>query len=277
METSPTSASTSKNRIDLLDGWRTLAVLLMVVWHLLYDLHQQDIGSIVPTYYPWRLIRCGAVHSFLFLAGVSCHLSKNNFRRGKKLCLCALCVNVVMVFIDPVVFGILHLMALCTLLWAWRKPEPRVWKGLLCLAAFAALYPWLPNVRVDFDALFWLGLRSEAFYSADYYPLLPWGLLCLAVFAALYPWLPDVRVDFDALFWLGLRSEEFYSADYYPLLPWSLLFFAGGHLGPRLCEKLRGVSLPSWCTWVGRHALLIYAVHQPILLAGIWIWERVRR
>ena len=228
METSPTSASTSENRIDLLDGWRTLAVLLMVVWHLLYDLHQQDIGSIVPTYYPWRLIRCGAVHSFLLLAGISCHLSKNNFRRGKKLCFCALCVNMVMLFIDPVVFGILHLMALCTLLWAWRKPEPRAWKGLLCLAAFAALYPWLPHVRVDFDALFWLGLRSEAFYSADYYPLLPWGLL----------------------------------------------FFAGGHLGPWLCARLRGITLPRWCTWIGRHALPIYAVHQPILLGCIWLWEK---
>ena len=231
METSPISASTSdKKRIDILDGWRTLAVLLMVVWHLLYDLRQQRIGVIIPTAYPWRLIRCAAVHSFLFLAGISCNLSKNNRRRGVRLCLCALCVNAVMLFIDPVVFGILHLIAVCILLWAWLKPEPKVWKGLLCLAVFAALYPWLP----------------------------------------------DVRVDFDALFWLGLRSEEFYSADYYPLLPWSLLFFAGGHLGPRLCEKLRGVSLPSWCTWVGRHALLIYAVHQPILLAGIWLWEILR-
>ena len=231
METSPTSASTSENRIDLLDGWRTLAVLFMVVWHLLYDLREQGIGTVVPTYYPWRLIRCAAVHSFLFLAGISSNLSKNNLRRGGKLCGCAMAVTVVMELVgDPILFGILHLMGLCTLLWAWWKPEPKVWKGLAYLAAFAALYPWLPEVRVDFDALFWLGLRSEAFYSADYYPLLPWGLL----------------------------------------------FFAGGHLGPWLCERLRAVSLPRWCTWIGRHALLLYAVHQPLLLGCVWLWERVR-
>ena len=229
METSPTSASTSDKRIDLLDGWRSLAVICMVIWHLLYDLRQQSIGSIVPSYYPWRLIRCAAVHSFLFLAGVSSHLSKNNLRRAGKLCLCALCVNAVMLFIDPVVFGILHLMGLCTLLWAWWKPKGSVWLGLGCLALFAALYPWLPDVRIGFDALCWLGLRSEAFYSADYYPLLPWGLL----------------------------------------------FFAGGFLGEGICKRLRGIPLPSWCTWIGRHALLLYAVHQPILLGCIWLWQRL--
>ena len=230
METSPTSASTSKDRIDLLDGWRTLAVGLMVVWHLLYDLREQGIGTVVPTYYPWRLIRCAAVHSFLFLAGISCNLSKNNLRRGGKLCGCAMAVTLVMALVgDPILFGILHLMGLCTLLWAWIKPEPKPWKGLACLALFAALYPWLP----------------------------------------------DVRVESDALFWLGLRSRDFYSADYYPLLPWSLLFFAGGFSGPWVCHKLRGITLPSWFTRPGRHALLLYAVHQPILLAGIWLWERV--
>lgn len=227
METSPTSASTSDNRIDILDGWRTLAVLFMVVWHLLFDLHEQGIGSIVPTFYPWRLIRSAAVHSFLFLAGLSCSLSKNNHRRGGKLCLCAMAVSVVMTLIgDPVLFGILHLMGMCTLLWAWRKPMGNVW---LCLG-------------------------------------------CLALFSALYPWLPAVRVSFDWLFWLGLRSEEFYSADYYPLFPWGLLFFAGAFLGEKLCPKLRGIRLPRFLTWPGRHALLLYVAHQPILLGCIWLY-----
>lgn len=229
MVTSPTSVSTSK-RIDILDGWRTLAVLFMIVWHLLFDLRQQGIGEIVPTYYPWRLLRCAAVHSFLFLAGLSCTLSKNNLRRGRKLCICAMAVSLVMLLIgDPVIFGILHLMALCTLLWAWWKPGGNVYLALLCLALFAALYPWLPSVRVDFD---WL-------------------------------------------FWLGLRSEEFYSADYYPLFPWGLLFFAGAFAGEWLCPRLSGITLPRWFTWPGRTALWIYALHQPVLLCGIWLWERL--
>lgn len=201
----------------------------MVVWHLWYDLHERSIGSIVPTYYPYRLLRCASVHSFLFLAGISCTLSKNNLRRGGKLCGAAMLVSVAMLLAgDPVLFGILHLMALCTLLWAWGKPKGSVGPGLLCLALFAALYPWLPEVRVNFD---WL-------------------------------------------FWLGLRSNEFYSADYYPLLPWGLIFFAGGFLGDWLCEKLRGITLPRWFTWVGRHALPIYLLHQPVLLFGIRLWER---
>lgn len=202
----------------------------MVVWHLLYDLRQQGIGGIVPTLYPWRLIRCAAVHSFLFLAGLSCSLSKNNRRRGGKLCLCAMAVSVVMAAIgEPVLFGILHLMALCTLLWSWREPRGSVWLGLGCLTLFAVLYPWLP----------------------------------------------DVRVSFDGLFWLGLRSESFYSADYYPLLPWSLLFFAGAFLGEKLCPHLGRRTLPAWFTWPGRHALLLYALHQPVLLALIWLYQNM--
>ncbi len=182
MATLPTSASTSDHkRIDILDAARSAAVVLMVIWHLLYDLHEQNIGGIIPTVYPWRLIRCAAVHTFLLLAGISSTLSKNNLRRGGKLCGCALLVSVVMYCIgEPVLFGILHLMGVCTLLWGWLQPKGNIWAALGCLGLFAALYPWLPDVRLSHDWLFWLGLRSRSFYSSDYYPLLPWSLLFFA-------------------------------------------------------------------------------------------------
>lgn len=232
METSPTSVSTSDNfaRIDVLDGARSLAVVLMIIWHFLFDLDARGIGSIIPTLYPWRLIRSGAVHTFLFIAGVCTNLSGNNLRRGGKLCAFAMGVSLVMGLIgDPVLFGILHLMGVCTLLWTWWKPKKSLAAALLCLGFFALLLPWLPHVRMGFDGLFWLGLRSQSFYSSDYYPLFPWGLL----------------------------------------------FFAGAFGGEWVCKKLRGIALPRWSTWIGRNALIIYLAHQPLLIGGIWLWQKL--
>ena len=100
------------------------------------------------------------------------------------------------------------------------------------------------------------------------------ALLCLLLFAALFPWLPGVRVETEWLWWLGLRTREFYSADYYPLLPWGLLFFAGAFAGRRLCEHLPRWTLPRPLTWMGRHALGIYLVHQPLMMGALLLWKR---
>lgn len=67
----------------------------------------------------------------------------------------------------------------------------------------------------------------------------------------------------------GFCAPGFFSADYYPLLPWIFVFLAGSYVG----IPLRDSRAPSWCyptrsralTWVGRHAILIYLLHQPIL------------
>ena len=211
-----------------------MAVAAMVVWHLLWDL--ESLGMLRPgtaERMPWELLRAGAVHSFLFLAGVSCCLSRNNLRRCGRLALAALGVSLAMGAVgQPVLFGVLHLLCVCVGLYAVGEK------------AFRAL----PGVRC--------------------------ALLCLLLFAALFPWLPGVRVETEWLWWLGLRTREFYSADYYPLLPWGLLFFAGAFAGRRLCEHLPRWTLPRPLTWMGRHALGIYLVHQPLMMGALLLWKR---
>ena len=71
--------------------------------------------------------------------------------------------------------------------------------------------------------------------------------------------------------WLGFPGPTFASGDYYPPLPYTLLYLAGVCIG-RLVA-LRGE--PTWLErlscrpleWVGRHALPVYVLHQPVLLA----------
>ena len=61
----------------------------------------------------------------------------------------------------------------------------------------------------------------------------------------------------------------FYSADYFPLFPWFFMFLLGTVLGGWCLEnresRLLTVSLPAALTWPGRHSLLVYVLHQPVL------------
>lgn len=79
------------------------------------------------------------------------------------------------------------------------------------------------------------------------------------------------------LYPLGLLSPGFHSADYFPLLPWFFLFLAGTVLGGWCLDhrdnRLLTLSLPGFLTWPGRHSLLIYVLHQPVLFGVSYlIW-----
>ena len=73
-------------------------------------------------------------------------------------------------------------------------------------------------------------------------------------------------------FFFGFVSSGFYSADYFPILPWIFVFLLGTWLGGKiregkLPERFYTARFPFFPK-VGRHALLIYILHQPIL-AGL--------
>ena len=68
---------------------------------------------------------------------------------------------------------------------------------------------------------------------------------------------------------LGLPGQGFSSADYFPLIPWCFVFAAGTVIG----RLARAGRFPAWMypsrvpffSFLGRHALLIYVVHQPVI------------
>ena len=71
---------------------------------------------------------------------------------------------------------------------------------------------------------------------------------------------------FTAFF--GFYPDWFYSTDYFGLLPWLFLFWAGYYLhkavGRRRMEPLRRSVCPA-LGWMGRHSLLLYLLHQPVI------------
>jgi len=153
----------------------------MIVWHFLFDL--ASVGLV-----PDLLMQSGVMElarymiagSFIAISGVCARLSKRPLRRGLIVLAAALLVSVVTYLIGaPVYWGILHLLGVCMLLYAATR---RRWEALpgiyACGAAlliFALTFMLPIRVRVGVPFLFPLGLRTAAFASADYYPLLPWG------------------------------------------------------------------------------------------------------
>ena len=66
-----------------------------------------------------------------------------------------------------------------------------------------------------------------------------------------------------------LPVDWFYSTDYFALLPWLFLFWAGYYLhngvwAADAWNRLRRSVCPA-LGWMGRHSLLLYLLHQPVI------------
>ena len=65
--------------------------------------------------------------------------------------------------------------------------------------------------------------------------------------------------------------------DYVPLLPWFGVVLVGIGIGNWLTQRrltaMQRMSRdsPRWLIWLGRHSLLVYMVHQPIMIAALWL------
>ena len=226
----------SRPRYFLLDELRGLAIISMVVYHAFYSLaFVFGSGAGLTLFGFAEPVQPFIAGTFFFLCGLCCRFSRSNLKRGLRLAGAAALVTLATLAmtlfgVDEVIwFGVLHFLACAVLLFVpLRKLLDRA--------------PPLPQL-VAFTALF-LGWR-------------------------LAPPLP--RTGFFPLYMLGFPSHTLHSADYFPLLPWLFLFLAGSAAG---VYGARG-QFPGWLgksrvpalQWLGRHSLLIYLLHQPVLYA----------
>ena len=70
-------------RFDILDAWRSLAVVLMVAYHFLYDLALFGVitwSQMFST--PLNVMQKFVCCSFILLAGASARFSRSNLRHG---------------------------------------------------------------------------------------------------------------------------------------------------------------------------------------------------
>jgi uncharacterized membrane protein len=222
-------------RVALLDELRGLAIINMVAYHVCYDLVYIH-GFDWPWFHGawaglWQEYICV---SFIFIAGVCTRFSGRPFIRAFKVCACALLITAFTLYAYPdqlIVFGILHCLGASMLIHAVFKPLFRPLPSLIgfALAVFLAwltrdvmggvlsigkLSVRLPSFLYGTDFLFPLGFRGGDFFSADYFPLLPYMFVFLAGSAAgpLAKRLPPVfhRVHLRPLAYLGRHSMLIY-------------------------------------------------------------------
>lgn len=229
-------------RITLLDELRGSLILIVVFYHLIYDIALffpaagPHIWLLRPEY---RALREVIPALFILLCGVSCHLSRSNLRRGLLTAALALIITAVSLLLSPdapILFGILHLLSCCILLYL---PLSRLLRGVPSWAGIL------------------LSLALFLFTRQLGYGIIGFG------------WeLPAFLWNHDALFLLGFPHSGLVSSDYFPLLPWGFLFAAGSFAGRSLAggraPALFYRSTSPGMAAIGRHTLPIYLLHQPV-------------
>lgn len=172
-------------RYLLIDTLRGLAVVNMVLYHFIYDLvYLADINlpffqTVFATI--WQKAIC---MTFILIAGYCHRFSKNRKKRSLTLFCIQLFISVVTLLFLPqerILFGIIYLLWISDLLMLglekW-KISPRV--GFFCSILLFILCHGVQNIPVSHDYFAFLGIYSDAFYSADYFPILPWFFLYAA-------------------------------------------------------------------------------------------------
>ena len=179
------SASKRSGRVDAIDCARGLALVGMAIYHLSWDLADFRLA---PPWLPFtpqmRLFSHIVASAFLVLVGASLALAHRKglnprafWRRFAIVAGAAALVTAgsfVFAPSEPITFGILHCIAVASLL-AWPFVIAPAWASFaMGFAAIAA--PWLGRSTLfDPPWLQWLGLSEALPNTLDWRPLLPWA------------------------------------------------------------------------------------------------------
>ena len=231
------------------DFLRGIAIILMVLFHMVFDLNYFGVYEVEMSSGFWFYLARFTASLFLLLVGVSLSLSYSRarllgqidrfrFRLMKRgLWIFSLAMGVTLVtylFIGRgfIVFGVLHLIGVSLLL-AYPFLRLHGMNFILGLL-FILIGLFLQSLSVDFSWLLWLGLAPMDFRSVDYFPLLPWfGVILMGV-------------AFGDLFYRGYSRR----------IP---------------VPDLAGSSLVSGLAFLGRNSLAIYLAHQPVLIGLLYL------
>lgn len=225
-----------------LDSLRGAAVVMMVLFHLIFDLtyflnynFQIDSGF-------WLLFARATAAIFILLVGISLSISYSKdpaktrlVKRGLKIFGYGLIITAVTWFLfkeNFIFFGILHFIGFSIILSTLFLRQNKI--NLPISAAFILGGFYLSNFRFDFPWLAWLGFEPRTFYTFDYFSVFPWfGLILFGIFFGKHFYGKNKRVF------------EIKELGHLPIIR-------------QLC-------------FLGRNSLAIYFIHQPILIAILYI------
>lgn len=237
-----TRQKTPAGRYALLDELRGLDLVSMMLYHACWDM--MFLFGIWMDWYagmPGRLWQQTICWVFILLSGFCVPLGHRTLKRGAQVFAAGALVTVVtLVFMpeDRVVFGVLTFLGSAMLLTGVLEPLLKKIPPAAGLAVSAVLFALTYHLDER-----WLGFGGCA-------------LRCR---------MHGTRITLQ-------RFSAFCPSIFIPpiicLLPWLFLFWAGYFLhfcmGRQRMEPLRRSVCPA-LGWMGRHSLLLYLLHQPVI------------
>jgi len=237
--------------IDMLRG---IAILLMIIGHILWDLDYFGLMSINSGVYSVFQRTCPPL--FFLVVGMSLIVSKKKAERNPKIdentyykhlivrglnifCL-GMCLTIGSLLFIPekiVFFGVLHCIGLSivlsTIFLKYRKYVPIFAVSFICIGML------FMQVHIQNPTLLHLIIGQHSAdlwsYTLDYFPMLPWfGLVLLGI------------VIGDGLY--EGRSRRFRMPD---------------------LSKYKPIKIFQWC---GQHSLGLYLVHQPVIAGALSVY-----
>ncbi len=237
-----------------IDTLRGIAVIAMIAFHFLFVLNFFAGYSFELSSGIFLLMGRFASVAFVFLVGISLTLSYNRAKKNKKG------MDLFSKYLSRGVW-IFFLGMIITLITFLFYSQYAVFFGILqCIGI---------SIIIAFPFLVFRPLKNRAVTF-----FLGWLVIIAGFFLA------ELSIQSHWFLWLGLAPVGFQSFDYFPLLPWFGLvllgLFAGNIFYP---NGKRSFTLPGIETnplivlfsFLGRHSLIIYFLHFPMLIGLVEI------
>lgn len=241
----------NRKRYAGLDCLRGINLISMILYHGTWDLvyifgvdwkwFQSGFA------YLWQQSICWL---FILLSGFCWHFGRKKWKRGLIVFAAGFIVTVVTKLFMPssvILFGVLTLLGSCMLLMIPLNKWFSRWNQIVGVAISFLLFVLTRNVNrgyLGFESCNWFRLPEE-WYTNDFTT------------------------------YLGFMKPGFFSTDYFSIIPWFFLFMTGYFLHGivmryTLLDKMEA-SKCRWMEWLGRHSLLVYMLHQPVVFGILYL------
>jgi len=230
------------SRYPEIDMFRGIAILMMILFHTVFDLSFFRVYAIDISSGLWKYFAYSTATLFLLIVGISLTISHSRAAASRS---------------------------------GYRLARKFLYRGtgifFLGLLVTSGTWLYLKEGFIIFGILHLIGVSvmiSPLFFRFKKYNLV-WGLLFIVTGYFL--------ASVSGPVWLlplGIHPPDFWSVDYEPLFPWTGVVLSGMGMGEYLYPGgLRRFALPrtpaffiQTLAWLGRHSLVVYLVHQPVII-----------
>lgn len=249
-------------RYGILDFIRGLILISMIayhaVWDMVYIFGEQWMWYKSDFAYLWQQSICWG---FILLSGFCWSLGKRKLKRGFQVYIAGILVSAVTLIVMPtnvVICGVLTLIGTCMLL---MVPLEMILCKMDCTVGLVlSVMLFVVTRNINKGAL---GFEK-------------WEILQIPSTWYGYVWSNDASIVDWISTCIGLTAKDFYSSDYFSVFPWLFLFIMGYFLY-RIVEKNGLLTcmeshISVTLEWIGKHSLIIYMLHQPIIYSVLALW-----